>query len=528
MNDNWYVVLELETDPPVEDEAEIAERIDEKARFWSAHFDDPWMGGQYRAWYQSIPQMQRDMIGPANIRRELASGDDSVFCDPLDKLLKTMGRKGHITAQEAERVSGRLGIPVDEVKKRVQKLGIAYNDDTTEEKNGAQSGPERDADARGWGSGSEETDRADDLCEQARKAMEALKFQDAAAYLTEAERYWPGNRRISELRARLETDKSRAGTEIGRLRDAMGYRRYFEAQEQYAHIRDLFPGYSDPAAQEEISRAISGAQALCNQARNKTTAQEARALCEQAWELCRDLPDIGELMKKYPPDPTAGPYDPVDAGAEGEDATTVTIRDIRAVNGRIRIDINAPQGAAGFKVLYRSDRFPTESSDPEAIHRHITFRQYQYDGAIVLDILEERKYFFTVFAEFKLDGESYYSDGAERLFDNSPRVNITYSISVTRRLFGERFVTLEFETAAEKFALPAIDIMCAVGNAPMFKDSARLFCSIPAQEVDGVLQITIPLKDTPRDTYIKPFFRDKTAYAGNQLSLRQNSRYKIT
>lgn len=525
MNDNWYVALGLETDPPVEDEAEIAERIDEKARFWSAHFDDPWMGGQYRAWYQSIPQIKRDMIGPANIRRELASGDDPVFCDPLDKLLKTMGRKGHITAQEAEKVSGRLGIPVDEVKKRVQKLGIAFNADTTEEKNGAQGGPEYDADARGWGSGSEDTDKADDLCEQAQRAMEALKFEDAAAYLADAEKCWPGSRRISDLRARLEEDKSRAGAEIGRLRSAMGDKRYFEAQRRYADIRKLFPGYSDPAAQGEISQAISDAQALCSRARNEENAGEARALCEQAWELCRDLPDIGELMEKYPP---AGSADPADDGSPGEDETIVTIRDIRAVNGRIRIDIDPPQGAAGFEVLYRSDRFPAESSDPQAIHRHITFRQYQYDGAIVLDILEERRYFFTVFAEFRLDGKSYYSDGAERLFDNSPRVNITYSISVTRRLFGERFVTLEFETAAEKFALPAIDVMCAVGNAPMFKGSARLFCSIPAQEVDGVLQIRIPLKDTPRDTYIKPFFRDETAYAGNQLSLRRNSRYKIT
>lgn len=526
MADNWYVILGLGFDPPVEDEAEIAERIDEKARFWSAHFDDPQMGSQFRAWYQNIPQIQRDMIGPANIRRQLASNVGFMFCDPLDKPLKTIGRKGYVTAQEVERVSGKLGIPVDDVKKRVQELGIAYNADTTEEKSGAQGSPECDADANGCGP--EDTDQADDLCGQAQKAMEALKFEDAAAYLADAEKYWPNSRRISDLRARLEMDKSRAGTEIDRLRSAMGDKRYFEAQRRYADIRKLFPGYSDPAAQEEISRAISGAQALCGQARSEKNAGKARALCEQACQLCRDLPDIGELMKKYSPASAAGSADPADAGA-ASGSETVTIRDIRAVNGKISIYIDAPQGAAGFEVLYRFDRFPAEPSDPEAIRRHISIKQYQYDNAIVLDILEEKKYFFTVFAEYRQDGESRCSTGSERLFDNSPKVNITYSISVTRRPFGERFVTLEFETAAEKFALPAIDVMCAVGNAPMFRASAKLFCSISAQEVDGVLQIRIPLpKDTPRDTYIKPFFRDEAAQAGNQLRLKPQSNYKIT
>ena len=33
MAENWYLVLELEFDPPVEDEARIAARIEEKAKY---------------------------------------------------------------------------------------------------------------------------------------------------------------------------------------------------------------------------------------------------------------------------------------------------------------------------------------------------------------------------------------------------------------------------------------------------------------------------------------------------------------
>ena len=117
MADNWYVILELGFDPPVEDEVKIAERIDEKAKFWSTHFNDFKMGAQYRAWHQNIPQIKKDMIGPANIRKQLASDACIAVYGPVDKLLKTIGRKGNITDSEGEKLSTKLKISVDVVKK---------------------------------------------------------------------------------------------------------------------------------------------------------------------------------------------------------------------------------------------------------------------------------------------------------------------------------------------------------------------------------------------------------------------------
>lgn len=108
-------------------------------------------------------------------------------------------------------------------------------------------------------------------------------------------------------------------------------------------------------------------------------------------------------------------------------------------------------------------------------------------------------------------------------------MNITYSISVAKKFFGDGSVTLEFEADTRSFTLPDIDVMSAVGNTPMFKSSAKLFHSIPSQNVDGTVQVRIPLpKGTPKDTFIKAFFKDETAQAGNQLRLKLKSNYKIT
>ena len=126
MADNWYVVLELEFDPPVEDESVISAKIDERSKFWSTHFNDFKMGAQYRSWHQNIPKIRKDMIGPANIRKQLSADACIQVYGPVDKLLKTIGRKGNITSDEGDKLAKKLKISIDVVKKRAKSLGIAW------------------------------------------------------------------------------------------------------------------------------------------------------------------------------------------------------------------------------------------------------------------------------------------------------------------------------------------------------------------------------------------------------------------
>lgn len=66
------------------------------------------------------------------------------------------------------------------------------------------------------------------------------------------------------------------------------------------------------------------------------------------------------------------------------------------------------------------------------------------------------------------------------------------------------------KTDSKKACLPAIDVISATDRAPMFKKSGNLFYQIESQEMNGPVQISIPLdKKVPRETYIKPFLRMK-------------------
>lgn len=1001
--DNWYVVLDLEFDPPVEDEQEITKKIDERSKFWSMHFNDFKKGAQYRSWHQNIPQMKKDMLGPTNIREQLAAEACTIVYGPVDKLLKTIGRKGNITEGEADKLAKKLKISLDVVKKRAKVLGIQwivgmntdyqsiydkyykikpqnaaaydgmkqmlssfgvenlydflYTDSTVKNVNNLpcntlrlraeekkktefykhdsisgtgtklcgqceivfkdenskelydkyleyrkrrsilddvkniseiseeltaeqgneiigqltkivkdrkladeiltafckaekisyhpgtasenhdiikicrcgcinnvsdgrkicsncgleliikcpECGTENDANIKicKCGFKFENIDKTLALCEQAELAINNLDFIVAKAHLDDANRYWPDSSKVDSLRKHLAEMEKCIGKEVNKMRDAIKSRYYCEAQNRYQRIRTMFSSYSDTLVEEEINQAIEKAKVFYNRAKKAKTEKDILELCEKAFDLCADLPGIKELMpapgivtefkvdensisrsnvvswasnsdrsirfvlvrsqdgwvqnisdgkiifqgsassytdndveagRTYyynvfaeragvyskgalgvfkevvnlfeirqviiiasdaslnikwdvlPPNATAEIYRiqsngmerhivsiatnnylitglendknyryrvslsyivagkkqetkgvvvsgtpscpplPIDSlrvkpiqegqfGAiwykpnvgevrlygsnnkpgylagdsvaiteleqkmfqlqqknvsstilnsmkQGETGAlfdysgsdilyvvavvvksdtavfgnlvragvgeTITVKSIKPVNGKINIYIDLLSDVTGFVVLYRFDRFPLEIGDVNTVRKYIPLKQYQLNSAIVLDNLEERKYYFTIYAEFKEDGEKDYSAGTEYLFDNTAKVNIKYSITVNKKMFGESNVVLKFEADTREFVLPDIEVMSSIGNAPIFKDSATLFYTIGSQQVNGSIEVKIPIpKNMPKNTYIRAFIKDESMQSRNQLQLKLKSNYKI-
>ena len=1001
MADNWYIVLELDFDPPVEDEKKISEKIEERAKYWSANFNHFKYGPQYRLWHQNLSQMKKDMIGPANIRKQLATEACAIVYEPVDKLLKVIGRKGNITSEEGKKIAEKSKIPIDTVEKRTVALGVKWVKVKTDfqsiydkyyktkPKNAATyEGFEKMLSAFGvdnlydflyrnttikninqlpcktlclrsaelkknefyksdslsgtgtklcnscditfkdesskalydtyleykkrvaildevkmiaevsrkltqeqWNDkigqlthifkdrklsedvliafceieaivypneekktqirvcrcgcindvsggrkvcsncGLELTfkcpkcgkeyddvkikvceckfefanmDKAIALCAQAEHAIDTLDFAIADVHLKDAEHYWPNSSKVSTLRNRLKEYEKRVGAEVTKMRDAIKQKKYCEAKKQYQSIQKLFASYSDKEMEKEIEDAIVKARNLLNQAKATKVEKDILDLCAKAYDICVDLPGIKEMMPaphnvngfevkvnqfsrmnniswtaftdhsiryvvvrskngwiqnisdgdvifrgsassyadkdieagvvyyynvfaeragmyskgangkfeeiinlfevtgtsvtagdsslniawdKIPKNATVEIYEVQKNGQEkhivsstasnylianlengvwykyrvalsyivsgkkqetkgvietgksdkiplpietlrikqiqegvfeavwmkentgdvrlyasttrptypigatvsvveiekkmlqlqkqnlsgqflntlkpNETGVTfsykeknvlyvvavvvqsgtgvfgniarvsagevVNIKGIRPINGKINIFLDVPQNAIGFVVLYRFDKFPTDIGDVESVRKYISLRQYQLNSAIVLDTMEDKKYYFTVYAEFREAGERDYSAGAEYLFDNCTKVNITYSIEVNKRLFGESNVILEFEADSKMFQLPAIDIMSAIGNTPMFKSSAKLFHEIAEQEVKGSVKIKIPIpKNIARDTYIKAFFKEEAMQNKSQLKLKLGSEYKIT
>lgn len=207
---------------------------------------------------------------------------------------------------------------------------------------------------------------------------------------------------------------------------------------------------------------------------------------------------------------------------------SVKINSVSLVNGKIMLTVDLPKDCTGFVVLYRHDQFPNDISDVETTRKYIPLKQYSYDSGLVIDSNEPENYYFSVFAEFKRDGENDYSTGTDYLFSNVAKETIVYSINVKKKFFGGGTIALTFESENKELILPAIDIMSAQDRAPMFKKTGKLFYQISSRDTTGSMQVSIPLeKGLPRDTYIKPFLRDEALSERYVLKLKLGSDHKI-
>ena len=207
---------------------------------------------------------------------------------------------------------------------------------------------------------------------------------------------------------------------------------------------------------------------------------------------------------------------------------TVKINNVSLVNSKIMITLNVPKDATGFVVLFRHDQFPDDISDIKTTRKYIPLKQYQYDGGLIIDSNESDNYYFSIFAEFRRDGEREYSIGTDYLFSNISKIVITYAISVTKKLFGRGVVNLTFESESKKFKLPDIEIMSAQYRAPMFKKSGKIFYKIQEQDVLGSTTVSIPLAGLPKETYIKPFLQDENLASKYILKIKLGSDYRIS
>lgn len=197
----------------------------------------------------------------------------------------------------------------------------------------------------------------------------------------------------------------------------------------------------------------------------------------------------------------------------------VKIESVFRANGKIILKTNMPKECTGFIVLYRHDHLPEDLGDKKASRKFISKRQFEYDNALSFDDDRKGPYYITVFAEFRRVGEDTdYSDGTDcELSDPKQKTTIFYTIDVRKKLFGKPEISITFHANTDTFVLPDIDVMSAVGAAPVFHHSAVLYQTIQGCEIKGSKKVALVPKSCAKNTYVKPFLsdedRDKDRYS---------------
>jgi hypothetical protein len=124
MNENWYLILELEFDPPVDDQAVINQRLEEKKKFWASNVNDFKRGAEYKGFLEKFDEIKKIMSDPEQRKKQAEAARNDVY-KQLDKDLTNLGRgSGEIAEDIVEKYAINKKVSVNVVKKRIAALGI--------------------------------------------------------------------------------------------------------------------------------------------------------------------------------------------------------------------------------------------------------------------------------------------------------------------------------------------------------------------------------------------------------------------
>ena len=110
VNDNWYLVLELEFDPPITDPAVIEQKINDKNKFWSSKAPiDSKNAAAYRRYIDCVPQIKKDM-SDKDTRNRLANEALVKRDKEIDTFLQAAHRREYYSSA-IESIAAKKGWP---------------------------------------------------------------------------------------------------------------------------------------------------------------------------------------------------------------------------------------------------------------------------------------------------------------------------------------------------------------------------------------------------------------------------------
>ena len=207
---------------------------------------------------------------------------------------------------------------------------------------------------------------------------------------------------------------------------------------------------------------------------------------------------------------------------------SMEVKEIRIVGKDIYIQTDWPKNARAVVALYRHDAYPVGITDRSAQRVYIKKSVYERNNALVIKDAKDMSYYFSLFGEILLNDQVGYTQAATAYLENSPKVQLRYSIKVNG-LFGGKQAEISFKSSTAEFVLPSIDIYQAAGVQPLYKSKGVILLHIEQQKVEnGVFSVKIPLKGMSKGIGIRPFFTDDALYESSSLRPEAGTEHMIT
>lgn len=186
------------------------------------------------------------------------------------------------------------------------------------------------------------------------------------------------------------------------------------------------------------------------------------------------------------------------------------------------------KGIRNAVVLYRNDKYPEGPQDPQAVQIKCTQEMYDSNAGIEITDPKIGNYYVAVYMCMEDKGETSYSQPIEIFFSNQEKMELFYTISYKKPLFGKKCkisVTV-YEANKKAFTMPPFLLLTKAGTVPMKKDDGwEVFCEGQDTPVKGSHTFEGECNDIPKGSYIKLFFEKDTDYS--KFSIKNDGSSKI-
>ena len=207
----------------------------------------------------------------------------------------------------------------------------------------------------------------------------------------------------------------------------------------------------------------------------------------------------------------------------------IKVKKIHIAGGLLRIEADWPEETSSIILHYSTKEYPVDLEDRKSsVSRTITRKLFDSDGsALCIKNPDRETYYIKMYAVSRVNGEQVYSECGQICFDNSPRTDISYQISIAG-LFRSRHVEIRFSSTLPRFTLPAIDIISCLDHVPVYISSGNVVAHLEEQIVEGTYTLTIPCSSLPKKTFLKPFFTDENLYDAIELTPAYGTKFQIS
>lgn len=186
------------------------------------------------------------------------------------------------------------------------------------------------------------------------------------------------------------------------------------------------------------------------------------------------------------------------------------------------------KGIRNAVVLYRNDKYPEGPQDPQAIQIKCTQEMYDSNAGIEITDPNIGDYYVAVYMCIEEKGEISYSQPIEIFFSNQQKMELFYTISYKKMLFGKKCkisVTV-YEADRKTFTMPPFLLLTKVGTVPIKKDDGwEVFREGQETMVKGSHTFEGECNDIPKGSFIKLFFEKDTDYS--RFSVKNDGSNKI-